>query len=371
MDTLFTLNSAYRHIKRGILKKVSYACGKCLFGPPEFIEIRLTVRCNLRCLQCEEWKSEDRDELTTQRWKEIIDDIKGTIGPFFLRFYGGEPFLRKDLLELMEYARKRGIAVMATTNGTLIDEHVAGELHRIGLLLLNISMDGLSEDSQDRLRGVPGTHKRVLNAIELLKNKVPVQINTTIMDYNIGELSAIAEFAGDNGMTVSFQGYSDTLYRKLETGANINHHYMERREGRFPKDIDECMQAIDTLIDMKKHSEAIANPIEHLERLKDYYRGKDLRRSRSCEAPSSRLMIKEQGNIGLCGYSGPLGIIGNIADKTLSEIWSSETAKDKIMKMKDCDVTDCLIIRGCYKETLGEKFGKINKYLFNMPKYQK
>ena len=67
-------------------------------------------------------------ELPTNFWKNMISDIRKYIGPFYIRFYGDEPFCRKDLLELVDFCSKRDIITSITTNGTLIDEKITVNL---------------------------------------------------------------------------------------------------------------------------------------------------------------------------------------------------------------------------------------------------
>lgn len=86
---------------------------------PEIVHLELTSRCNKNCEYC---YVEEKEELTTEQWKEAIDDIRSN-GVFQFTFGGGEPFLREDLFELAQWVRKikqRNLAI--TTNGTLIED---------------------------------------------------------------------------------------------------------------------------------------------------------------------------------------------------------------------------------------------------------
>jgi MoaA/NifB/PqqE/SkfB family radical SAM enzyme len=93
------------------------------------------------------------DELPTDFWKKTILDIKDYIGSYFLRFYGGEPFLRTDLLELTNFCLRNNIPTLITTNGTLIDQTVANELAKNRVVLINISLDGFKAEAATTLNG--------------------------------------------------------------------------------------------------------------------------------------------------------------------------------------------------------------------------
>lgn len=122
-------------------------------------------RCNLKCVHCYS-QSQDRpypDELTTAEGKRLIEDLAEFGSPVIL-FSGGEPLLRNDLLELAERAIGLGLRAVISTNGTLIDEHMAGRLKKIGLSYVGVSLDGMRE-THDRFRGVKGAFDAALKGI--------------------------------------------------------------------------------------------------------------------------------------------------------------------------------------------------------------
>src|SRR3972149_5713671 len=90
-------------------------------------------RCNLKCIHC---YSQSRDieypcELTTKEAKAMLDDIADYGSPVIL-FSGGEPLMRTDLLELISYAKQKGLRAVISTNGTLITRDKANELKKFG-----------------------------------------------------------------------------------------------------------------------------------------------------------------------------------------------------------------------------------------------
>ncbi len=126
----------------------------------------VTRRCNLKCVHCYSG-SEDKDyggELSFDEGKALIEDLAEFGSPVIL-FSGGEPLVRKDILDLIRYASSCGRRAVLSTNGTLITPDIAGALKDIGLSYVGISLDGL-EQTHDQFRGVPGTFPRAMNAIE-------------------------------------------------------------------------------------------------------------------------------------------------------------------------------------------------------------
>ena len=116
----------------------------------------ITRTCNLRCVHC--YSDSDArkypGELSTEEAKRVIDDLASFRVPALL-FSGGEPLLRPDLLELLEYATGKGLRITLSTNGTQIDGIIAAKLKALGLSYIGISLDGIGE-TNDRFRGKVG-----------------------------------------------------------------------------------------------------------------------------------------------------------------------------------------------------------------------
>ncbi|MFH0844430.1 MAG: 12,18-didecarboxysiroheme deacetylase [Pseudomonadota bacterium] len=125
----------------------------------------MTRACNLKCLHCYAHaleRSHDK-ELTRQEAVTMMDDLAEFGVPVIL-FSGGEPLLRKDLVELASYAVDKGMRAVISTNGTLITKQKAKELKSVGLSYVGVSLDG-TEDVNDRFRGKKGAFKEALAGI--------------------------------------------------------------------------------------------------------------------------------------------------------------------------------------------------------------
>jgi len=147
----------------------------------------MTKRCNLRCIHCYA-KAEDGgykgNELTTAEGKKLIDDLAAFGVPVIL-FSGGEPLLRKDLPELVDYAVKKGLRAVISTNGTLISRKMARIFSERGLSYIGISLDGIG-DVNDAFRGKKGAFVKALNGIRNAKNagiKVGLRFTINIRNY--------------------------------------------------------------------------------------------------------------------------------------------------------------------------------------------
>ncbi|MBW1747067.1 MAG: 12,18-didecarboxysiroheme deacetylase, partial [Deltaproteobacteria bacterium] len=152
----------------------------------------ITRRCNLKCVHCyAHAKNIPFDnELSTTEGKNLIDDLAEFGVPVIL-FSGGEPLVRKDLPELADYAVKKGMRAVISTNGTLITPQTARTLKDIGLSYVGISLDGM-EEINDRFRGVKGAFKSALEGIENCKKAgIKVGLRFTINKSNAGQIPEI------------------------------------------------------------------------------------------------------------------------------------------------------------------------------------
>ncbi len=149
-------------------------------------------RCNLKCVHCyaQSKNIEYKNELTTQQGKDLIDDLAQFGAPVIL-FSGGEPIMRKDLPELAQYARSKGMRAVISTNGTLIDRKMAKVLKDIGLSYVGVSLDGMRE-TNDKFRGMKGAFDAALNGMRnCLAEGIKVGLRFTINKKNVKDIPAI------------------------------------------------------------------------------------------------------------------------------------------------------------------------------------
>src|SRR5215813_1298256 len=94
----------------------------------------ISYLCNLACPTCFRWTSKpDEHELTSEEWKGVLAKLQAWLGTFNLTFTGGEPFLRRDLLDIIKFASKIGLVTTVVSNGSLIDKALARQIVASGL----------------------------------------------------------------------------------------------------------------------------------------------------------------------------------------------------------------------------------------------
>jgi radical SAM protein with 4Fe4S-binding SPASM domain len=176
------------------------------FARPYVISWNLTYRCNLACEHCyldaggtplvgtENFA--DRSELGTEECFRVIDEIASFAPECVTILTGGEPLLRRDILDIVRRAADRGLWVVVGTNGVKITENVAQRLAEAGAKGLSLSLDALDPDRHDRFRRVRGAWRNTVEGAAILnRTGLPFIVQTTAGEHNAGELDAIADFA--------------------------------------------------------------------------------------------------------------------------------------------------------------------------------
>ena len=176
------------------------------FPRPYVVSWNLTYRCNLACEHCyldagpkplvgtENFS--DRSELGTEECFKVIEEL-ATFAPECVTILtGGEPLLRRDILEIVQRAAERGLWVVVGTNGVRITENVARRLKDAGARGLSLSLDALDPDRHDGFRRVRGAWQNTVEGAEILNRAgLPFIVQTTAGAHNRGELEGIADFA--------------------------------------------------------------------------------------------------------------------------------------------------------------------------------
>ena len=163
---------------------------------PVNVTWEITYACNLSCIHCLSDSGKRRPgELTTDKCYQVIDDLARN-KVFQFNIGGGEPFMRPDFLELMDYAHEKGMVTCISTNGTRIDAETARRL-RHPLVYIQVSLDGATPESNDAIRG-EGSFRKVIQALEYLKREsIEVSINTVLTRRSIDELDKLKDLAAD------------------------------------------------------------------------------------------------------------------------------------------------------------------------------
>ena len=147
------------------------------------LTIELTTLCNEQCIHCY-IPNHDNKGMNIKTIKKVIKEFRD-LGGLNLTLTGGEIFLRKDIFEIIEYARSLHIRVFLLTNGTLLTEETIKRLKELNIAELSISVYSLEHHIHDYITNKEGSLTQTLNAIDLaIKNGISVTVKTPLIEKN-------------------------------------------------------------------------------------------------------------------------------------------------------------------------------------------
>jgi Fe-coproporphyrin III synthase len=299
----------------------------------------ITKRCNLKCIHCYAHAKArpDDNELSTNEGMALIDDLAAFKAPVLL-LSGGEPLMREDLPSLAEYAVQKGMRVVISTNGTLIDAAMAKTLKRIGLSYVGISLDG-DRETNDHFRGVDGAFDMAMAGIAHCQQAgIKVGLRFTINKFNADKIPVIFDLLEEHDIPrVCF--YHLVYAGRGSTLMNDDLSHQETRE------------TVDYIIERTKdlHDRGLAKEVLTVDNHADgpYIYLRLARENPKRAAEVLTLLKMNQGNnsgrgIGCVSWDGEVYAdqfwrhysFGNIRSRPFSEIWT-DTSEPLMAKLKD------------------------------------
>ncbi|MDX1874312.1 mycofactocin radical SAM maturase [Mycolicibacterium sp. 120266] len=177
----------------------------------------LTYACNLSCVHCLSASGKrDPRELSTRQCKDIIDELE-RMQVFYVNIGGGEPTVRSDFWELVDYATEHHVGVKFSTNGVRITPAVAAKLAASDYVDVQISLDGATAEINDAVRG-PGSFDMAVRALTNLQDAgfKDAKISVVVTRHNVEQLDEFKALADRFGATLRI-----TRLRPSGRGADV------------------------------------------------------------------------------------------------------------------------------------------------------
>lgn len=181
----------------------------------------VTLRCNIRCQHCyipvTQRAGPRQGELSLPEIQRVFSEIADA-GCLWLLLTGGEPFLRPDFLEIYDDAKHKGFILSLFTNGTLLNEAIVDHLAEWRPFAIEISIYGATQETYERVTGIPGSYARCMRGIELLlERKLPLKLKSVLLSLNQHELVQMKQFSESLGLEFHFDpvisaGIDGSLY---------------------------------------------------------------------------------------------------------------------------------------------------------------
>jgi radical SAM protein with 4Fe4S-binding SPASM domain len=247
-------------------------------------------------------------------YKNIIDQVR----PLKLSLNGfGEPLCNKDIFKMINYAVKKNINVVMTTNGVMINNY-ANELINSGLKILRVSMDSSNADIYYKIRR-SNQFNNIVSGIEKIKRNLRVRLEFLILRENYKEITNFSRLAESLGISyVFFQILTEKdKTRKSELVGKINHEEL--------KDILSQAIKLEKKINIKSNLSQI---IERSNYIKALYKNENKFENKPgcCINPWFTTYITVDGDVWPCCRFGYRDIIvGNIKNNSFIDIWNNRS----------------------------------------------
>ena len=285
---------------------------------PYMVLVEPTLRCPMACKFCDlptDRTYPRQDELPIQRWMEILSELR-EFSPLIRSVYisGGEPFFRRDLIDLIEYAHEIGLGTRTLTVGQFCNEALLDRLLASPMEVLKFSLHSSQSDVHNALVG-RDVFDRAVGAIRYLRSngyQGRIGILCTAFAGNADHLADVARFATDLGV-------DEILFRPLfgQTVANREPELLLQEAEYNPEcvvpDVSVLRRSVAELKAMRGSVSPIVDTDDQLDAIVGLADG-TFRPPSGCHMMYEGIYIKPNGNIDACGHLA-LGVLGNVAER--------------------------------------------------------
>lgn len=304
--------------------------------------IELTYKCNLSCKHCYA-DTCSKKEMSTKQVKNIIDQLS-EMNVMYLTFTGGEVFVRKDFIDIFDYAIEKGFVIEIFSNGVNVNDNLIKHIADSHIKCFHCSLYSYRADVHDEITGIKGSFDKTVDTLKKFKELgTKINIKTVIMNDNKNDLEGLIEL-------------SDNLDASLQVGLNIT----PKNSG----DLSPTQLRVNS-IEEYEHLLSILNKSRNkqaeLSKTPEKYDDDNL-----CGAGLCSVSINPYGEVFPC--NGMTVKIGDVNEICIKYIWdNSDILKDIRSKtfacVKGCD--ECKIKKYCHfcmGQALLENNGELKKY---------
>ncbi|MDH5482963.1 MAG: radical SAM protein [Candidatus Bathyarchaeota archaeon] len=323
-------------------KAASIAIRSLTPNRPYHVQWMLTRRCNYNCKGCDVWQEQDGRELSSWEIKRGLDVLR-ELGAIEVVLSGGNPLLRDDIDEIIEYASRSFITTIYD-NGSMAVEKIDA-LRNADFVA--ISIDSLDPARNDHIKGVKGAWKKAMQAVEKLHDEgISVTVSPTISQLNLYEIADFTRFFLQKGIPLWYCLYSydssEDLGQIFRIGKENDEFIITDREA--------MVKLCDFLIEMRRKNGNIFMTTRILKAIKDLY----LRDARTwkCRALQNFFMVDHLGRVAGCHLHSS---VASIFD--LRHAWHSKKFNSLRKIYSDC--TQCTYLCYIFYSIHGSVFGNI------------
>ncbi len=208
---------------------------------PWTVHWELTYECNLSCIHCYTYNEDKSKYLALPQIEGIAKQLKD-MGTVFIILSGGEPFIRDDIMDIIEMMRKDFYLVILT-NATRINIKIAKRLKELKVSQIEISLFAIDGEIHDSITGIKGSHANTMHGIHCLNTEgVNVRIKSPLMARNISEYPKLVDYSKRLGVSLTsspqiiprLDGSTDT-YEHSISDEELEVYYSQWRKNKGEK----------------------------------------------------------------------------------------------------------------------------------------
>lgn len=270
---------------------------------PAYVQFYVTARCNLACQQCNViYANADQQECTTDEARRIAENL-AAIGTSVVLLTGGEPFIRKDICEIVEAMMLNGVHPRLQTNG-LATRAQLDRMARIGAHDISISLDSVAPGLQERINGeFEGSWHRAIQAIATINEIFPEDsfcvLGCVLAPSNLDQIEGVIRFATEIGWWVSLVPAHASTADKPRSFRSFNHSL------RFSTDdIARAGRVLERAKALRNAGHNLYDSDEYLDDIARFIRGEPVqwrrRNGNICDSPNLYFAIQPNGDMAPC-----------------------------------------------------------------------
>jgi MoaA/NifB/PqqE/SkfB family radical SAM enzyme len=312
-------------------------------APPAYlrsVKIKLTARCNLKCVMCRFGRGESPPELGTERFREILAEL-AELGCRKVHFSGGEVLARSDFETLVGRAVEVGLKVTFTSNLTLLTKERAKAILRHKPSSISTSLDGATSKTHDAIRGIEGSFDRTVEALQRIarfsKGATRVRVNFVMMRKNFRDYPALVDVAAAHGAADVIPMPVDSQRAELRLSKRLIREYEDEVA---PRVIEARARAGMSLAEPRIHPFGVGK-VARREAALGRYAGGYYERAR-CYAPFLHMFVGWDGLVFFCCMTeSRMAPLGDLARQSAREVFLGPAFERARAEMLAVRLPDC------------------------------
>lgn len=323
------------------------------------IQFELTSRCNERCIHCyiPNQKKDKGADMPFEQVKSILDEFSEH-GGLYVTLSGGEVFLHKDIIKIIQYCREKDLIINILTNLIALKDIQIPFIKAANISGLQVSLYSMNPEVHDMITTVRGSFNKTKKAIEkLVEADIPVMISCPVMKANYKDYKDVMDYA----KSLKCKAHTDLLMMAqadLNTNNLANRLSLEETEIIIKDIVEHDPDYLNLVGVMKPTSDKIYQNLDRYKRLP------------LCGAGINNCCITDKGDVYPCAGWQDF-VVGNINENSLEDIWNNSEKLKAIRSVSQGDFPECIsceardfcarcLVRN-YNESNGNML-KINKH---------